>query len=270
MAERLCNKIEEEFTDNPIYCEPFVGGGSIMLYIAQKYPKIPIICNDKNRYISTFWKVIVGGNDAYNELLERIKIPVTISHFKKERVLQKSGKEIPIDHIAYHAIFFNKTTVNGMFDGNPIGGINQRNRGEKRTYLVDCRYNYEKLIESIVEARKRLLGRTTVHETDGVQLIDKCDDGNVVFYIDPPYPKFGDILYPTLMSAPEHKKLATVLKTKPHWIVSYNDDPEIKNFYKFANIETWNFCYSSTSFTKTSGSCKSKRKNELIIQPRGD
>jgi hypothetical protein len=52
-------------TDSPqhTYIEPFVGGGSVALAVAQKLPSVRLILNDRDENISSFWKMVACGDD---------------------------------------------------------------------------------------------------------------------------------------------------------------------------------------------------------------
>ena len=55
-----------EYTE---YREPFLGGGSVALYVTQQYPNISIWVNDLYEPLYTFWKQLqISGDKLTNEL----------------------------------------------------------------------------------------------------------------------------------------------------------------------------------------------------------
>ena len=59
------------FSDYKEFREPFLGGGSVALYVCQMYPHLDIWVNDLYEPLYTFWKQLqLNGNEIKNELLQ--------------------------------------------------------------------------------------------------------------------------------------------------------------------------------------------------------
>ena len=59
------------FSDYKEFREPFVGGGSVALYITQMYPHLDIWVNDLYEPLYTFWKQLqLNGNEIKNQLVQ--------------------------------------------------------------------------------------------------------------------------------------------------------------------------------------------------------
>ena len=59
------------FSDYKEFREPFLGGGSVALYITQMHPHLDIWVNDLYEPLYTFWKQLQSnGNELKNELLQ--------------------------------------------------------------------------------------------------------------------------------------------------------------------------------------------------------
>ena len=55
-----------------VYVEPFVGGGSVALAMAERYPNIKLILNDLDKGIWAFWDLIANAPDSeFQELADR-------------------------------------------------------------------------------------------------------------------------------------------------------------------------------------------------------
>ncbi len=249
----LSEHINKLLATNSQFTDVFVGGGSVLLDIAQKYPKIELFANDKDYWIYCFWK-IVGGTDfnKLSQLLSLVAQPITLELFYKLRET-KTNDEI---ECAYRALFFNRTTFSGIAYSGPIGGKEQKSK-----YTVDCRYNAKKLKEKIIVCNKLLAGRTTVENKDFSEY-DPLIKTNIPAYLDPPYFVKGGSLYVENMDPVEHQKLSEILSKRSNWVLSYDDCTEIRNLYNKNQIIDLaaRYCINGK---KSSW----ENKNELIILP---
>lgn len=235
------------------FCDAFVGGGSIALEVASKYPKSFISLNDKDYWIYSFWDVVAGSEtNKLPDLLKLIEQPATIDLFYKLREEDTKDKL----RCAYKAIFFNRTTFSGIFKSGPIGGKEQKSK-----YTVDCRYNAVKLKKKILDCNKLLQGRTFVSNQDILDCL-KTQSILTTIYLDPPYYVKGDALYIEKMSPEDHKNLSIVLNKRNNWVLSYDDCLEIKELYKNNNVIDLSarYCINGRKDSWES-------KNELIILP---
>lgn len=249
----LMPHIDEIVSKQEHFIDLFVGGGSVLLEVANKYPKIQLYANDKDYWMSSFWKIVSGDDSKkLEQLLALVAVAPTLELFYKLR------KEISTDDVecAYRAIFFNRTTFSGIFYSGPIGG-----KGQKSKYTVDCRYNAKKLKEKILNCRKLLIGRTTVSNSDFAECKVFMDQ-DYPTYLDPPYYVKGDILYNEYMKPLEHEKLSLILGSKSNWILSYDDCPEIRKFYQSNKIIDLSARYCINGKKENWES-----KNELLILP---
>ena len=59
------------FSDYKEFREPFLGGGSVALYVSQMYPHLDIWVNDLYEPLYTFWKQLqLNGNEIKNQLVQ--------------------------------------------------------------------------------------------------------------------------------------------------------------------------------------------------------
>ena len=232
------------------FCDAFVGGGSVLLSIAEKYPNIKLYANDKDYGIASFWQ-IVSSKDTLKlvSLLELMELPVTLEHFNKLRQVA------PLTDVeaAYQAIFFNRTTFSGIANSGPIGGKEQKSK-----YKVDCRYNFIKLKQKMLKCNKLLAGRTEVSNVSFSEYSVLHSD--IPTYVDPPYYIKGDSLYNEKMTPQNHQDLFEILNNKKNWLLSYDDHSFIRNLYKdFTIIDlAARYCINGN---KSSW----EHKNELIV-----
>ena len=235
------------------FIDVFVGGGSVLLEVAAKYPNIKLYANDKDYWVYCFWKIVVDSDsDKFHALLDLLDNKPNLDLFYKLRA------ESTTDDIecAYRAIFFNRTTFSGILSSVPIGGKEQKSQ-----YTIDCRYNSKKLKEKIITCSKLLKNRTTVTNLDFTSL-DLLINENIPAYLDPPYVEAGKSLYFEYMNDAEHKKLGDILNQRKNWVLSYDDVSLVRNIYQNHKIYDINANYSING-KKINWS----KKNELIICP---
>lgn len=253
MLPILMEQIDKWMPDETAFTDAFVGGGSVTLEVATKYPKVDILLNDKDVWMYSFWDIVCGSStDLLADLLSLIDQPVTLEQFYKLRAVKDPDKL----QCAYNAIFFNRTTFSGILKSGPIGGKNQTSK-----YKVDCRYNAIKIKKKIKEINKLLSGRTFVDNKDiNDYLTYRSNQG--VIYLDPPYVKAGKSLYTEYMTLVEHEKMAQLLNAKSKWILSYDDAPEIRKLYSKNQIIDLSARYCINGKKNNW-----EHKNELIILP---
>ena len=253
MLPILMEHISPMLDKRPMFIDAFVGGGSVLLEVAQKYPSAHLFANDKDYWVSSFWSIVSGLNySKFSELLNLMDAKPTLDLFYKLR------EEKPKDDVeaAYRAIFFNRTTFSGIFYSGPIGGKDQAS-----AYPIDCRYNANKLKAKITKCRDLLQYRTVVTNEDFSQL-PSLTANDIPVYLDPPYYVKGDALYIHSMKPSEHRSLSNILINRKNWVLSYDDCTEIRDFYKNNSIIDLAARYCINGKKE-----KWEHKNELIILP---
>lgn len=257
LHEELAPMIETGFT------EVFVGGGSVALSIAHRFPDIEIWINDLDPNIYAFWMVVLHGHDdEVEEVLALLRRGATLEIFDANRERLKASDLTMVER-AYFAIFFCKTTHNGMFNNSPIGGRNQ----EGKRWKIDCQYKPDNMEKTIRRIREILSGRTHVTNMSAIDLVDTYR-GKRPMYLDPPYYVAGEKCYPTFMRRDEHVHLAALLRGRGRWVLSYDDCEEIRDLYDWARVDTIETRYSMASHGKREDK-QWRSKTELLITPPG-
>jgi DNA adenine methylase len=220
--------IEDSLQTTNCFCDAFVGGGSVLLEIAEKYPNIQLYVNDKDSFVFAFWQIL-SQEDPYDLhcLKSLLKQKPTVDLYYRLREAPPASK---VD-AAYRAVFFNRTSFSGDMrrTASPIGGKNQSSK-----YTVDCRYNVNKINQKLDIIHPLLAGRTIVTNSD-INSYDAINQ-NMTVYLDPPYWQAGKMLYHEYMKQHEHAQLASNLKKNKNWILSYDNCEEILELYDWANI----------------------------------
>jgi DNA adenine methylase len=221
--------IESSLEKTGSFCDAFVGGGSVLLEVAAKYPNVKLYCNDKDWFVFCFWKLMATGSSEDIEQLKRlVQIKPTIELYYELRA------EDPTSEVeaAFRSIFFNRTSFSGDMrrSASAIGGKSQSSK-----YTVDCRYNAAKIIQKIDAIHKLLAGRTVVSNVD-INAYEVINDESITLYLDPPYWLAGKMLYQEYMKDNEHTLMANRLKSRKDWILSYDNCKEIVELYDWADI----------------------------------
>ena len=188
-----------------------------------------ITINDKDRSIYAFWYSVLNETDHFCQLIEDTEI--TIQEWKKQSEVQKRKNACNLLELGFSTFFLNRTNRSGIINAGVIGGIEQ-----KGNYLIDCRYNKEKLINRIksIASKKEYI---RLYRKDAVELIDiiqqEAKDQNIIFYFDPPYYLKASSLYMNHYKEDDHEKVSEKIKGIKNikWIVSYDNVEEIKKLY---------------------------------------
>ena len=100
---RACTKMDMYFPDLRNYtefCEPFLGGGSVAIHVAKKYPHLKITVNDLYEPLINFWVQLQTFGDELTEKLVDYKN----NHPDPPKELRKvDGTEFPAKELFLNA-----------------------------------------------------------------------------------------------------------------------------------------------------------------------
>lgn len=260
-----------ENTNNIQYREPFFGGGSIGLHLLFDNSKFNNYwINDKDIGISCIWTSVILYPEEFKKLVinfipsvdwfYKIKselLNLNIMPTTKNEIINIGFKKLAIHQISYSGL--------GTKSGGPLGGEEQ-----KSNYKIDCRWSPEYICKKIDNLNKYFKNINIKNNSctclDFSNLINDDTEKSFI-YLDPPYYIKGNDLYQHGFTENDHIRLSIDLKnTKHSWVLSYDDCPEIKNLYSWAEIKPLNVNYSITALKdKNTGERLSRNKNELLI-----
>jgi DNA adenine methylase len=233
-----------------VYCEPFVGGGSVALLVAKQNPDIQILLNDLDPEVANFWSVITSSsNEAFFALVERVReCQPTIELFRE---FLKAIPTNPAER-AFRFLYLNRCSRVESNGKRPLGGWDQKKPGE-----VASRWNGKRLVKELIDARWVLQNRTTVYNKDFAAVMMEAQ-ANWVCYLDPPYFGAGNELYNYPWTIADHARLRDLLKTTlADWVLSYDDNPRIAALY---TGESYALIPASYSMSK-------RKAQEVVITP---
>ncbi len=215
------------------YREPFVGGGSVFIYLKQKCPEKKFWINDIYKNLYFFW----------NSLKEKPERLIKFIQDWKENI--KNGKELhkyllnnidKFDEAKRGAAFFviNRISFSGTTES---GGFS--NSAFKKRFTQSS-------IERVRDLSK-ILTDTKITNSD-YQSVIEAEGDEVFIFLDPPYYSAKkSALYGkngNLHKIFDHKRFAKLLKnTKHKWLITYDDSKYIRSLFSFANIREWNLTY---------------------------
>lgn len=241
------------------YVEPFFGSGAVGLEVLEHvHRSVSVWINDLDYAMYAMWHSIAHEMPALVRMVQEFE-PTTAAFYElKEKDGQRSGC---LTTDGFNKIALHRMSVSGFgrMAGGPIGGRNQGGN-----YTVGCRWSPASIEQAIYNARATLrkfehLRITNMHVRDVLQDVN----GSALVYLDPPYYVKGGQLYAHNMSHDEHVELATLLRSTPaDWRLSYDDCPQIRDLYSWAEFQELEIRYTNAVTDK-----RRPKNRELLISP---
>jgi len=217
-----------------VLCSPFLGSGSIELACVQQ--GIKVYGYDAFAPLVNFWQTLLENAPKLTQAVRKY-YPLTRNEFY---ALQKTYHKLK-DPIEKAAIFF--TLNRTSFSGTTLSGGMSPNHPRFKENIIDALETFN-------------LSGLYVEKADFQESIRKHK--NDFLYLDPPY--FNEQkLYGNqgdLSRDFDHEGLASLIKKRPGWILSYNDCPKVRNLYQGHDFLSLEWAY---------GMNKNKKSNEVLI-----
>jgi DNA adenine methylase len=255
---RACEKMGPYFPDLRNYAEfrePFLGGGSVAIYITKKYPNLDIWVNDLYEPLVNFWQQLqIFGNDLKNKL-EELKLRNNTPELAKELFLkakeQINDQSLPSIDRAVAFYIVNKCSFSGLTESSSFS--QQASNSNFSLRGIEKLPAYSKLIEH---------WRITNYSYDYLM------DGNkgAFMYLDPPY-DIKDNLYGrkgSMHKGFDHDKFAADCNSNNmDMLVSYNTDQLVKDRFKNWNAAEFDLTYTMRSVGEYMR--EQKQRKELLL-----
>ena len=225
-----------------LYIEPFFGGGNMFF---SKPPSKMEIINDLSDNIFSLYKVI-ADEDKYKQLQHRLELTPYHAKFRYD-YKQKLNEELTIEDRAFYYLYVNRTSFNG------VGGFSCTKL--IRNNMIRSVSDYLSLIPHLEEIHNRLRN-VVVENKDALELIQKYDDNDVFFYLDPPYiqsTRRSNQKYMIEMSDKDHEKMIDlILKSKAKIMLSGYDNEIynnlVENGWNRLELESPNSCSDAIEY----------------------
>ena len=255
---RACEKMGPYFPDLRNYDnfrEPFLGGGSVAIYITKKYPNLDIWANDLYEPLVNFWQQLqMFGYDLKSELVD-CKLAYNTPELARELFLKSK------DHIndktqsnfnrAVAFYIVNKCSFSGLTESSSFS--EQASNSNFSMRGIEKLPAYSSLIKN---------WRITNCSYDYLM------DGNkgAFMYLDPPY-DIKDNLYGnkgSMHKGFDHDKFAADCDTNNmDQLVSYNSDQLVKDRFKDWNAAEFDLTYTMRSVGEYMR--EQKQRKELLL-----
>jgi DNA adenine methylase len=259
LADFLGATIEANGIRECVYAEPYAGGAGAAINLLLEGKVERVILNDADRNVWAFWRAVL---DRTNEFLAMVdKVPVTVDEWRRQREVYQSRRGSILAK-GFAAFFLNRCNRSGILtNGGVIGGLTQQGK-----WKIDARYNRIELrrrIERIAAYAENIV----VTNLDALyflktHVISVPDRERFFVYLDPPYYVKGSELYLNYYEPKDHTALAKVLRKirDVHWLVTYDNVPEIQRLYAWGKVEPFSLRYSAHT---------SRDGGELVISNHG-
>ena len=245
---KFAPKIKSIIENNDLhghYVEPYAGGAGVALDLLFNGVCTDIHINDLDLAIYHFWKSITEETEDFIRLVS--KTDVTIEEWHKQKEILKQDDISPIER-GFAAFFLNRTNRSGILKGGVIGGLQQSGN-----YKLDCRFNKEALIKRIQKIGS-MNNKIHVYNQDTEKWLLEIDNlipSNSLIYLDPPYYEKGQGLYRNFYNHQDHKSIKEkLIKVKTPWVVSYDNNQNIRDIYQQYRQEEYILNYSASQKMK--------------------
>ena len=239
---RAVETIAKLIPDFDEFREPFLGGGSVFVYVKQRFPDKKYWINDLYSELYKFWEMTQKDVDT---LIAKVyewkgKYPIgkELFNFLNENHEKFNDLEKAAAFFVYNRITFSGTTLSGGYSEGAFTG---------------------RFTESSIKrlnALREVINGSLITNSDYEELLKK-EGENVFIFLDPPYysatksalyGKNGD-----LHKSFNHKRFAENMKNCEHkWLITYDDSEYIRNLFSFAHITPWNLTYGMRNVTENS------------------
>ena len=232
--------------------EPFFGGGSVGLYLAQNFGLKQIFANDLNTDLYCFWQTLKTQNKALIDEIKRTRQTHTNGRELYEKLLARRGENLSDFQRAVDFFVLNRITFSGVVD---CGGYSQKDYESRFT-------------PSSIERLKNMdsILRNFTFSNQSYESLLQNNGKRVFIFLDPPYfsasksklyGKKGD-----LHANFNHERLCEHLKnTKHHFLLTYDDSEFIRELYKDFYKLKYTLQYGMNNFKQT----KANKGQELLI-----
>ena len=260
LADMLSKRVLE--LEGPVrtFAEPFCGGAGAAIKLLLDGHVHRIHLNDLDPCVYSAWVALVTETDRF---LDRLcAVPITVEEWRKQRQISADQVSAYDFDVGFATFFLNRTSRAGIVRGSgPIGGYEQRGK-----WRIDARF-YRSTMINRIERIGSFRDRIEISNQTAEDFLDNVSQWentkNTFVFLDPPYFQAGSRLYLNGMGADGHVNLAEKLKTGlvNHWLMTYDDHPEIRRLYSDFDITKLDVHYSLQ---------KNRQANEVMIQAAGE
>ena len=267
---RACTKMDPYFPDLRNYtefCEPFLGGGSVAIHVAKKYPHLKITVNDLYEPLINFWVQLQTFGDELTEKLVDYKD----NHPDPPKELRKvDGTEFPAKELFLNA----KEAINDrsldcieraaafyIVNKCSFSGLTESSSFSKQASISNFSMRgIEKL-----PGYSEIISHWHINQYSYEHLMENVHDG-LFMYLDPPY-DIKDNLYGkkgAMHKGFDHDQFAVDCASHDiPMLISYNSDQLVKDRFKDWNVAEFDLTYTMRSVGEYMR--EQKTRKELLL-----
>ena len=260
VVKKILSPLFPEFSGD--FYDPFLGGGSIPLFISQMYPEKKTFVNDLNEVLINFWKILHKYPHELVQKLIYIRESSDPNNLETGKQLLKDQENYlynSTDNLVRACAYFvlNKIAFSGLTEHGSLSKDNYKKKFNAG--------NVQKL--AIIN---NFMNNWEISNNDYDTFINGAVLNDFIF-LDPPYDlgKENSTLYGKMGEMHkgfDHERFAKVIKgLKSNWMITYNDTEEIRERFKDYKIIDQEYRYFMTFKTDELGNKNTRMKNELII-----
>lgn len=236
--QKIVQQLPAHFSE---YREPFVGGGSVFVYLRQKFPHVKMWINDLNFELFCFWKEAQRDAKQLAFAIQQVKDKTENGRVLFETLRGQAGTALSDFERAVRFFVLNRISFSGTVDS---GGYSE---GAFRGRFTDS---------SIARVRElgALLQDVKITHKDYTHLL-RARGRDVFLFLDPPYLTatksrlYG--LNGTLHTSFDHQTFAREMRQCVHsWLITYDDSPEIRANFAFAFQDEWQLQYGMNNYKR--------------------
>ena len=180
------------------YCEPYFGGGSVLL--ANDPAGISEVVNDLDGRLTNFWRVL-QGEDSFSRFA-RVLSAMPFSEAEWELSSESNGADPVADAVRFFVRC--RQSLAGRMDGfAPLSRMRTR-RGMNEQASA-----WQNAVVGLADVHARLK-RVSILNRDALDVIRQQDGSRTLFYLDPPYlseTRTADDVYAFEMCVKQHEAL---------------------------------------------------------------
>jgi len=239
---RAIDTIAKLIPDFDEFREPFLGGGSVFVYIKQRYPNKKFWINDLYSELYKFWEMT---QKDINSLIDKIYewrnaylVGKELYQFLTQNMTVFNDLERAAAFFIYNRITFSGTTLSGGYSEGAFAGRFTESSIQRLSQLAE------------------VVNGSTITNYDYEEVVQK-EGKNVFIFLDPPYySATKSALYGkngNLHKSFDHKRFAENMKNCKHkWLITYDDSEYVRELFSFAKITPWNLTYGMRNITENS------------------
>lgn len=236
----LIPKFPNDITE---YREPFLGGGSVALAFSKENPKIPVWVNDLYNPLYTFWCILRDRPDELYEILKDAKEEHSTPDSARELFTQM---KIDINHPESEDIY--RAAAFYIINKCSFSGLTESSSFSPQASVSNFSMNgIEKLPEF-----SELIQNWRITNLSYSDMTLTPPPANTFWFLDPPY-DIKDNLYGNkgaLHKGFNHQEFHSYMtqgNMKDNWMITYNSNPTLREWYKDYYQTSWELTYTMRS-----------------------